>query len=127
MSERPTRFSSAFQSTYFSIVLIDFGKASLIDHGKSYCLTWIERAEYARKYPHLAPELIDGNAKQNKKTDIFSAGVILHRVIDSLLFNQLLSSKKNAIAKLATNCRSSKFYIRPSSKAVLDSLKALMT
>lgn len=109
-----------------SVVLIDFGKASLLDQGKKYYLSWIEKAEHTRKYPHLAPELIDGVTKETKKTDMFSAGGVIQRVVDSLSFTQLPVSKQNSITTLATNCRSPNYFARPSAKAALDTFKMLV-
>ena len=45
------------------IVLIDFGKATMIDSGRKYALTECEKSEYTRRFPHLAPEVIHGHTQ----------------------------------------------------------------
>ena len=125
ISERGMPFSTTIHSSALSLVLIDFGEATSVEKGKKYCLTWVERAEYTRKYPHIAPEIIDGMGKQTQKSDIFSAGTVLHRVIDSLSSDQLPLSKKNIIAKLATDCRSSNVSCRPRAEVALGVFKTL--
>lgn len=90
LSEKGTQFQGSSSSDDMNIVLIDFGKASTIDQGKKYYLSWVEKTEYTRKYPHLAPELIEGVTKQ---TDIFSAGAILQCIIDSHFCAKLSVSK----------------------------------
>ena len=87
---------------------------------------WIERSEYTRKYPHYAPELIDGITKQTTKTDMFSAGGVIQHLIDALSFSQLSVSKQNSITTLAINCRSPNFTSRFSVKAAMDMFKNLI-
>ena len=48
----------------YQLVLVDFGKATLIAEPKVYRLTECEKVEYTRKYPHIAPE---GNTTNPKK------------------------------------------------------------
>lgn len=40
------------------IVLIDFGKATIIDQGRRYNLNSLEKSEHTCRYPHIAPEVI---------------------------------------------------------------------
>ena len=124
ISER--NFASNMSESILSIVLIDFGKACTISAGKRYHLSWIERSEYTRKYPHYAPELIDGITKQTTKTDMFSAGGVIQHLIDALSFSQLSASKQNSITTLAINCRSPNFTSRFSAKAAMDMFKNLI-
>ncbi len=108
------------------IVLIDFGKATRVDEGKRYHLSWTEQTEHTRRYPHLAPELIEGMTKQTRKTDIYSAGGVVQRIVDADCFTQLSVSKQQVIAKLATDCCSPNFYSRPTAQRALKILEELM-
>lgn len=78
-----TQRNSTSDEVPVQIVLIDFGKATTIQEGKRYHLSWTEQAEHTRRYPHLAPELIEGITKQTQRTDMFSAGRILQHIIDA--------------------------------------------
>lgn len=42
------------------VIVIDFGKATGVDKGKHYDLLEVEKSEYTRKFPHMAPEVIEG-------------------------------------------------------------------
>ena len=55
-----TQHNSISDEVPVQIVLTDFGKATTIQEGKRYHLSWTEQAEHTRRYPHLAPELIEG-------------------------------------------------------------------
>lgn len=124
-SELPQGPSCASRADHLNFVLIDFGKASTVDQGKKYCLSWIEKTEYTRKYPHLAPELIEGITKQTKKT-FFSVGAIIQRIVDYNLFSQLPLSSRSTIATFATNYRSPNFCSRPSASMALETFKQLL-
>ncbi len=50
---------------------IDFGKATTVNDGRKYSLSDTEKAEYTQRYPHLAPEVIDGITRQTKWSDIY--------------------------------------------------------
>ena len=61
-------------------VIIDFGKACEIVHGKLYRLTSKEREEYKINHPQIAPDLRDGLCKQSEASDIYSYGRIANMV-----------------------------------------------
>ena len=55
----PTMPSMSAQNTCIvQIVVIDFGKATTVENGKTYHLNSIEK--YLHRYPHIAPEVIEG-------------------------------------------------------------------
>ena len=56
---------SFYASENYQIVLIDFGKATLISESKGYHINSIE---YMQKYTHISPEVIEGETRQ---TDFF--------------------------------------------------------
>ena len=61
------------------------------DH-KNLRLTGIEQAEYVRKYPHIAPEIVEGRHSYSFKSDIFSAGGIIFQLGDNKLFSSSMKS-----------------------------------
>ena len=66
----------------YHVVLVDFGKATKKDDSKQYNLSDAEIIEYLKKYPHIAPELIEGEIKQSVYSDVYSIGKILFRIIN---------------------------------------------
>ena len=48
------------KESVLQIVLIDFGKDTMVDRGGKYNLSNVEKAEYTRRYPQMAPEVVDG-------------------------------------------------------------------
>ena len=61
----PTMPSMSAQNTCdVQIVVIDFGKATTVENGKTYHLNSIEKLDYLHCYPHIAPEVIEGINKQ---------------------------------------------------------------
>ena len=54
---------------------VDFGKACPVNKGVFYKLpNKKEKQKYLKNFPHLAPELVDGDSPQNTVTDIYSLG-----------------------------------------------------
>ena len=105
------------------IVVIDFGKATSIENGKHYHLNEIEKAEYVRRYSHIAPEVIEGITRSTTMSDMYAVGGILHRILGSDI---LTSSKKKAMDELATKCRSPRYFSRPTAQQGLESLKVIL-
>ena len=44
------------------ILLIDFGKATGIHNGRALRLNDVEKLQYVKYYPHVAPEVIQGSS-----------------------------------------------------------------
>lgn len=103
--------------------LIDFGKATTLSEAKKYYLNLNEQAEYTRKYPHIAPEVISGESRQSVLSDIFSVGGIFYKLIEAGKFE---SSRINtAMKKFAGTCRLVEYRRRPKAKEALTSLQNL--
>ena len=103
------------------VVLIDFGKATYITDFKRLKLNGIEMAEYTKKYPHIAPEIIEGERPYSCSSDIFSAGGVVFKLCDHNCFATLSIKQRRGISDLASMCRSVHFYKRPkASKALSD-------
>lgn len=84
---------------FIQIFLIDFGKAAPIETDRKCHLADSEKAEYAKKYPHIAPEVVNGLTSWTISSDMHSAGRIMQRIIDQLCFDYW----KNYFKKLSQN------------------------
>ena len=104
------------------LILIDFGKATSIAMAKVYRLTDSEKDEYARKYPHIAPEVISGETPQTKSSDMFSIGKILHNLLENSFFPP---NHVTELYKLADQCKSIRHCKRPTAVCVLSVIQAL--
>ena len=61
-------------------VIVDFGKACNVTNGKSYKLSDIQKEQYKKDHPHIAPDLRDGACKQSILSDIFALGRVIKLV-----------------------------------------------
>ena len=73
-------------------VLIDLGKGCFLEHGRTYNISNEKKREYKKKYPHIAPDLVDGHCNQTKKSDLFSFGKIIMQINDAHLKLPALTS-----------------------------------
>ena len=55
-------------------VLIDFGKATAKESGRTSKLSDQGKITYLSRYPHIAPEVVHGEFKQNIYSDITNDG-----------------------------------------------------
>ena len=88
-----------------NIIIIDFGKATYMQDHNKLRLTEIEQAEYIRKCPHIAPEVVEGRQPYSFKSDIFSAGGIIYQLGETKLVSSLTSNQQHAILELYEICR----------------------
>lgn len=107
------------------VVLIDYGKSTTIADSRRYDLTAYERSEYVRRYPHIPPEVIEGEQKQSKGSDIYAIGRVMHQISDSNLINSLEKSQKGLFKMFAEKCRNTDYSKRPKIKECLDFFKQL--
>lgn len=105
-------------SLNFQIIVIDFGKATGVDNGKQYNLTDPEKSEYTRKFPHMAPEVIDGITRQTKLSDMYSIGGVLYTIID-YFFDRMPVEHKQSLTDIAEKCRCPQFSKRISAQKAL--------
>ena len=103
-------------TTSVHIVLIDFGKATTILGGRKYSLTECEKSEYIRRFPHLAPEVIHGYSAQSQWSDVYAAGNIFYDIKDAGVLTAQQADKLNS---LASKCRLTEFFKRPSAGKAL--------
>ena len=66
-------------------VIIDFGKARFITDPKPLMsLTASSQESYKRRYPHIAPEIVEGSGRQSVSSDVFSLGKIVLEILNLL-------------------------------------------
>lgn len=114
-------------STGYQIVLIDFGKATLFKDAKHYSLSFCEKQQYFRLYPHLAPEVIEGETKQSIQSDMFSLGLVIHKIVDAGCFSGIAQLSIVQVKQLANACRNVKYLQRPKSHEGLALLRTVMS
>ena len=121
----PGPSTSAENMCDVQVVVIDFGKATTVDSGKTLHLNPIEKSEYIRRFPHIAPELLEGVTAQTTMSDMYSLGGILHKVLDK---GTVVSAQiKKEFGDIAIRCRSPRYYSRPAAKEVLASFENILT
>ena len=110
------------------VVLTDFGKATSVANGKRYSFSPIEQADYKSRPElrfYLAPEVISGETKQSRESDMFAIGGIIYKIND----NNKLSLFPDIIKKLnyyAEKCRYVQYNYRPNAKQALEFFEQLL-
>ena len=110
----------------YQVVLIDFCKATKRSESKRYHLSDLEKREYARKYSHISPEVIEGETKQSIYSDIFSFGKVMYHVIDCGCVSDLAAVQKGKLSAFAEKCISVRYHSRPSCKKGLEFFQDLL-
>ena len=113
-------------TNYIQIVLIDFGKATPTDNDRKYHLSDKEKAEYATKFPHIAPEVVNGLTSMTVSSDIYSAGRIMQCILDHKYFHEFPTGKIKILEEVMTKCQCMQYTERPSAKIILESFQKLM-
>ena len=71
----------------YQAVLIDFGKATLANESECYNLNGIDRAEYIRRFPHIPPEVVEGEICQTIYSDMYAYGKLLFHLLNHGIFD----------------------------------------
>lgn len=121
-----TNSSTEKKVNFIQIVLIDFGKATPIENDRKCRLSDSEKAEYAKKYPHIAPEVVSGLTSWTVSSDIYSAGRIMQYVLDQQCFDEIPTGKTEILQEVITKCQCMQYTERPSAKSILESFQKLM-
>lgn len=96
-----------------SPVIIDFGKSCKMSEATYYHHVPIsERAEYSKRYPQVAPELIKRTHIRSKYSDIYSFGRVL----------QIIGSKHPGLESTIDSCLLENPSKRPSIDTICDSI-----
>ena len=88
-------------------ILIDLGKGCFMKHAKAYHISKEKRQQHAKKYPHIAPDLINGHCKQSEKSDIYSLGRIIKLINDKIMHIPALESTSKHCMEYLCNQRPS--------------------
>ena len=98
-------------------VIIDFGKACFTSDPKpAKSLSVIQQEEYRKRYPHIAPEIVNGSGRQSTLSDVFSLGRIVIAILD------LLPTATARSIKVARSAICDDPYKRPSLKELFAAL-----
>ena len=62
---------------FFLPILIDFGKACLVNDVKNKLLSEEEKARYYKEHFHIAPKVIEGKYTQSILSDVYSFRIIV--------------------------------------------------
>ncbi|XP_065888089.1 mitogen-activated protein kinase kinase kinase 7-like [Dysidea avara] len=112
----------------YSVVLIDFNKATRLSDGKQYTLSPYEKTLHYTHHPHLAPEVIEGTSKQTCASDMFAVGRLLKQIAKRMQHN---TSDDTAVwsrlQSIASHCTSQHAESRPSAEFLADDIKKLLT
>ena len=79
-----------------SAVINDFGKSCYVGNSRVKRIPIQERADYRKRYPHIAPEIVNMTRSQSFASDVYSYGVMLQKM------NYLCDKKLEHVAKIAT-------------------------
>lgn len=119
--------SSISSSGVYHVVLIDFGKATHVTRGRVYNLTEREKEQYVVKFPHYAPEVINGNGKQTIMSDMYAVGVLLKKMSNHGCFGSLTSTERGLrLIELIDQCKSADINRRLSAIQCIDTIKTII-
>lgn len=89
-----------YRDQQWNPVIIDFGKARYITDPKPLLSMKAEKQkDYRQKFPHIAPEIVNGTNRQTIYSDIYSMGKIVLAVLDLL---PTATAKSIKVAQSAT-------------------------
>ena len=67
----------------YQILLIDLGKGTKATQGKMYHLSHRQKIEYLQKFPHIPPEVIEGEYQQSTFSDMYAVGGLFYQIAES--------------------------------------------
>ena len=94
----------------FSPVLVDYGKACLVNEGKRKILSRNEKAKYYKEHYHIAPEVIEGTHPQSIKSDMYSVGVVIASLYKHSQYLPLKEIAKHCLKPFSTRCTSAELF-----------------
>ena len=102
----------------YQIVLVDFGKATKLTQGRMYHLSGHEKNEYRRKFPQLAPEVVEGDCRQCTHSDMYAVGGIIYQVAE-----RKCATYRKPLWHIAEHCRLVQYTCRYSAHVALQYLQ----
>lgn len=109
----------------YQILVIDFGKATKTIQGKFLHLSQQEKTEYQRKFPQIAPEVVEGEKQQSTFSDVYAIGGVLYRIAESGCISSMSQSK--TVLGIAEKCRIPQYLQRLTVKQALKQLQDNVT
>lgn len=113
--------SAGTHTSDFQIILIDFGKAIAKENGRMYHLSYFELQKYRTRFPHMAPEVVEGKERESTSSDIYAYGMLLKRIISA---NDCLSSSQ--LQDISEQCSANKPSSRPSAAKALETFEIIL-
>ena len=110
----------------YQILLIDFGQATTICQKWCLQLTQDERAVYKRRYPHIAAEVIDGITSYSAKSDMFSVGRVLQKVVAEKHYFNLPDEVQEQLTNLHERCISLDYDKFPEAEQLLKEIRDMV-
>ena len=83
-----------------------------------YHLNGYEKDEYRRKFPQLAPEVIEGDCRQCTHSDMYAVGGIIYQIAD-----RKCMAYRKPLWHIAENCQLVNYRCRFSASAALQYLQ----
>ena len=111
----------------FHIVVVDFGKAPEKDKGRRYELTFQEIEQYRVRFPHLAPEVIDGSSKQTIRSDMYALGRLFRGILaDKTLLQGISEEYLERFKQIAATCTCTSPLNRPCARQVYATFERML-
>ena len=93
-------------TTFFSPILIDFGKACFLSDAKKKILSDEEKDRYYKEHFHIAPEVIEGTCAQSILSDVYSFGVVIASIYSHTKYCPLKELAKHCLKPVSSRCTS---------------------
>lgn len=93
-------------TTFFSPILIDFGKACFLNDAKKKILSDEEKDRYHKEHFHIAPEVIEGTCAQSILSDVYSFGVVIASIYSHTKYRPLKELAKHCLKPVSNRCTS---------------------
>ena len=106
-------------ATCLRAVIIDFGKACNIANEKLYKLSEIQKEQYKKDHPHIAPDLRDGACKQSTLSDVFALGRVMK------LINSVPQLQKEDLEEFSKECMHYHMHSRPEMCTIIQYLNQM--
>lgn len=90
------------QGSRFAPVIIDFGKSREVFQAKpAKDLKKSLQSSFKRKFPHIAPEIVEGRGGQSMASDVYSLTIIAENIYSKYKFGQLPALLLKCLSALA--------------------------
>jgi len=84
-------------------------------------LSHVEKMQFKRKFPQIAPGVVEGECRQSTYSDMYVVGGVLYQICESGVLSDKLYHK--CLLNLAEKCRWVCYFKRISAKQALQQLQ----